>query len=262
MSFDADPPAWKLPQGVNSSLWRYAHTPRIAEDEEAFFANHPLFEADRRALESRFTEPGPLIDLGCGTGRHSLQFARQGFPVTAVELSHLMLTRLGEKARLENLSVNRVRANLCDMGCLPDKSFAYALSMFSTLGMIRGAEARRQALGEAFRVLRPGGRLALHAHNIWLNLHDPQGRRWLLGEMGRSLFHRGERGDRRMTYRGIPGMEVHLFRWRDLERELRLVGFSIEEVVAIDSVSARPITAPWLFPRLRAGGWLVFARRE
>ncbi len=261
MSDEPTPPSWKLPQGVNASLWRYAHTPRLAEDEDSFFAGHPLFEADRRALDARFLVPGPLVDLGSGTGRLSLPFARRGFSVTMVELSHWMVRASLDKAASERLSLLGIRANLCALGCLPDGTFSYALSMFSTLGMIRGESARRKALAEAFRVLRPGGRLALHAHNLWLNLRDPQGRAWLLGQLGRFLLGRPDVGDRRMLYRGIPAMEVHLFRWPELRRELRAVGFVIEEALPIDAVSSRPIAIPWLFPGLRAGGWIVFARK-
>jgi ubiquinone/menaquinone biosynthesis C-methylase UbiE len=261
MSLDADPPPWKLPRGVNASLWRYAHTPRLADDEAAYFANDALHAADGRMLDSRFTEPGPLVDLGSGTGRLSLHFARKGFPVTAVDLSGPMLHRLAEAAHAEGLGVRPIRANLCALGCLPDRSFAYSLSMFSTLGMIRGAPARARALAEAFRVLRPGGRLALHAHNVWLNLRTGQGRSWLVRQLVPTVADGVEPGDRRMTYRGIPGREVHLYRWGELRRGLTRAGFRIEEVVAIDAVSAAPILAPWLLHGLRAGGWVVFARR-
>src|SRR5262249_50042563 len=154
-------------------------------------------------LDARFTAPAPLVDLGCGTGRHTLRFARRGFPVAAVELSGPMLRAVGAKARAEGLDVLRVRANLCDLGAFRDAPSAYALSMFSPLGMIRGPDARRRALAEAFRVLEPGGRLALHAHNLWLNLRNPQGRRWLLGQLAGAALGRQGFGDRRMNYRGI-----------------------------------------------------------
>jgi hypothetical protein len=75
------------------------------------------------------------------------------------------------------------------------------------------------------------------------------------------LSHRAELGDRRMTYRGIPGMKVHLYRWGELKRELRAAGLQIDEVIPLDEVSAAPIPTPWIGHSLRAGGWIVFAAR-
>jgi hypothetical protein len=64
-----------------------------------------------------------------------------------------------------------------------------------------------------------------------------------------------------MTYRGIPNMEVHLYRWGELKRELVGAGFALEEVIPLDEVTAAPTAVPWLAHQVRAGGWLVFARR-
>src|SRR3954451_4845755 len=99
MSLDRIPPAWQLPEGVNAALWEYTQTSRLAEEEDDYFRDHPLFGADARAIESRFTEPGPLVDLGCGSGRHASRFALRGFPVVAVELSQAMLVTAVAKAR-------------------------------------------------------------------------------------------------------------------------------------------------------------------
>ena len=134
--------------------------------------------------------------------------------------------------------------------------------MFSTLGMIRGRKSRHRALGEAWRILRPGGRMALHVHNFWLNLRNPQGRRWLFSQAWPACFDRANLGDRRMNYRGIAGMKVHLYRWGELKRELRGAGFKIQEVLPLDEVSSASIGAPWFAHSLRAGGWIVFAVRR
>jgi len=257
---DETPPAWRLPAGVNASLWQYAHTPRLAHEEDRYFAGHPLFERDVIELDARFTEAGRMIDLGCGTGRHSLRFAARGFPVVAVELSQFMLEQVGLKAEA-SLPLDRVRANLCRLDCFPDATFDYALSMFSTVGMIRTPQTRRQALAEAARVLKPGGRLAIHVHNIFLNLRDPVGRRWLIKQLVRFVRGSAAYGDQHMTYRGIPAMEVHLYRWGEIKRDLARAGFRIEETIAIDQVMARPIDMPWFLHSIRAGGWIIFCRR-
>jgi SAM-dependent methyltransferase len=261
MSVHRVPPAWQLPEGVDAPLWQYTHTPRLAAEEDAYFADNLMFRADARALDERFVAPGRLVDLGCGVGRHAIRFARRGFRVAAVDLSRPMLEVVGQKSESEGVDVLRVESNLCRLGCFRDGAFDYALSMFSTLGMIRGREPRRRAMAEACRILRPGGRLALHAHNLWLNLRDRQGRAWLLRQAYRAAFARDDLGERRMTYRGIPGMRVHLYRWGELERELRRAGFRIDEVLPLDEVSAEPIPNPWLAQGLRAGGWIVFASR-
>jgi SAM-dependent methyltransferase len=255
------PPSWALPEGVNPALWEYTHTAWLAESEDGYFLDHPLFRRDLPEVAARFTDPAPLIDLGCGVGRAALHFAARGFPVVAVELSHAMLQKVGEKAAAADVRVDRLEANLCRLGCLPDGHFAYAVSLFSTLGMIRGREARRRALAEAARVLRPGGRFALHAHNIFLNRTDPQGRRWLLSQVVPTLLGRDSAGDRMMTYRGIPNMEVHLYRWGELKRDLARAGLRIDESIPLDTVTAATIPTPWLLPSLRAGGWLLFLSR-
>jgi SAM-dependent methyltransferase len=261
-NFTRVPPAWQMPEGVDGPLWQYTQTPRLAAEEDAYFADHPLFQADARALDERFVAPGRLIDLGCGAGRHALRFAGRSFSVLAVDLSRPMLETVRAKAQESGISLACVRANLCRLDCIPDESFEYALSMFSTLGMIRGTLWRRRALAEAARILRRGGRFALHVHNFWLNLRDPVGRRWLSVQAYRALFDRPHFGDRRMEYRGIPGMRVHLYRWRELKRDLGRAGFRIEEVLPLDEVASALITAPWLLPSLRAGGWIVFAERR
>jgi SAM-dependent methyltransferase len=256
------PPSWQLPDGVDAPLWQYTHTPRLAAEEDAYFSDHPLFRVDARILDERFVNPGRLVDLGCGAGRHAIRFATRGFAVAAVDLSRSMLEIVGRKADAAGVELLRVETNLCRLGCFPDATFDYALSMFSTLGMIRGRDARRRALREFGRILRPGGRLALHAHNLWLNLRDRQGRAWLARHAFRSIVARDELGERRMTYRGIPGMRVHLYRWGELKRSLRRAGFRIDEVLPLDEVSAEPIRWPRMIHNLRAGGWLVFASRK
>jgi len=46
-----------------------------------------------------------ILDIGCGTGRHSIELASRGYTVVGVDLSDSQLHRAREKALAENLQV-------------------------------------------------------------------------------------------------------------------------------------------------------------
>ncbi|NQU23964.1 MAG: class I SAM-dependent methyltransferase [Candidatus Nealsonbacteria bacterium] len=230
----------------------------IAEQYDEYFAKNRLFEFDEQVLARHFTRPGLVVDLGCGTGRALVALARRGFRGLGVDLSPAMLRIVAEKARAENLPISVLRANLVQLDCLAGGSFDYAVSLFSTLGMIRGRGHRRQALGHVRRALKPGGLFVLHVHNFWFNLFDPVGRRWLLGHLLSVPFRRGEqRGDKFFHYRGIPEMFLHTFTLGELRGELAAAGFRIKELIPLAMGRQRPLSCPWLFGRFRANGWIM-----
>lgn len=53
------------------------------------YAGETAFVLD--VLRSHSCSPRTLLDLGCGTGRHALEMARQGVAVTGVDMSETML---------------------------------------------------------------------------------------------------------------------------------------------------------------------------
>lgn len=251
-------PDWRLPRGVSRGLWDYIRAPHIADQYDEYFAYNDLFEFDEAIVARHFTKPGRIIDLGCGTGRLLVPFARRGFPGVGVDLSQHMLDIVREKASLENLPISCVLANITELDCLADQAADYAMCMFSTLGMIRGRENRHQVLRHARRMLKPEGVFVLHVHNRWYNLFDPQGRRWLLQNTVSSAFREDvERGDKMYDYRGIPNMILHTFSLGELTADLNSAGFAIRECVTLDTTRHRPLRRPWLLPRIRANGWIV-----
>ena len=60
---------WQLPAGVTQGSWQYSQADFIAEDYDAYFAEHGLLKFDQAVLDQWFTRPGTVIDYGCGTGR-------------------------------------------------------------------------------------------------------------------------------------------------------------------------------------------------
>lgn len=256
------PPEWQLPAGVPRGTWQYAQQDDIARQYDAYFADNRLFEFDQQVLARHFRQPGLLIDLGCGTGRILMPFARKGFPTLGVDLSLPMLRVVGEKARCQGLVIHRLCANLVELGCLADAVADYAVCLFSTLGMIRGRANRRQTLEHICRVLKPGGWFVVHVHNVWYSLLYAAGRRWLAGHLLAALVRRDvERGDRFFQYLGIPNVFVHSFSERELRRDLRQAGFRIEDLIRLHATRQRPLRAGWFLGSIRANGWIAVCRK-
>jgi SAM-dependent methyltransferase len=257
------PPDWQLPPGVTRGLWQYLHDDAVARRYDAGLADTPLLTVDCKFVEEHCPPPGRLIDLGCGTGRLALALAGCGSRVVAVDLSAPMLRVLGDKARATGVAIDRVQANLVELGGLDDGVFDHAACLFSTLGMIAGAEARRRVLAHVHRLLRRGGVLILHVHNRWFNFWDPSGRAWLGRDLLRGWCGSRAAGDRDMpAHAEMPPLTLHLFTRREVVRLLRGVGFRIREVRPVSLRADGKLRRPWWFGWLRAYGYLIAAVKE
>ena len=97
-----------------------------------------------------------FLDLGCGLGRHSFQFAREGFSVDALDLSGLAIEHIRETSANAGIEIN---AQLGDMLLLPYASEAFdCLLAFHTISHT-DTEGMKRIAEELWRVLRPGGEM-------------------------------------------------------------------------------------------------------
>lgn len=106
---------------------------------------------------------GPVLDVGCGTGRVAIALAKDGHEVVGVDLSAPML-RLAEKQRrsLPDVAARRISFVEADMTTLLlGRDFPLIVAPFRVFQFLLTSAAQRQALA-AFRAhLRPEGRLVL-----------------------------------------------------------------------------------------------------
>ena len=116
----------------------------------------------------RFLQPGDrVLEIGAGTGRYSIALAREGHPVSAVELVESNLQTLKTNAgALTNLEA--FQADALDLSRFGDDSFDVTL-LFGPMYHLYDRADQDRAIEDAIRVTRPGGTILtafLSAHAI------------------------------------------------------------------------------------------------
>lgn len=109
-------------------------------------------------LQKKGPLPETLLDLGCGTGRHAVEFARRGIAVTGVDLSADMIAMsedvLAAHAFLEPMpQLGQGDALTVRL----QKKFDVVVSLFHVMSYQTTEESLLAALETAKHHLRPGG---------------------------------------------------------------------------------------------------------
>ena len=96
-----------------------------------------------------------ILDLGCGTGRHVIHFAKEGFEVYGTDISETALTMTGKWLLSENLSAELMIHDLARKLPFADSFFEAVISIqvihHARIGTIR------KVIREIERVLKPRG---------------------------------------------------------------------------------------------------------
>jgi len=80
-----------------------AHAP-VYEDN--VFTKNTVREVDFLLEELSLQPGGSILDVGCGTGRHSIELAKRGYAVTGIDLSSEMLANASDAAKAACVSVD------------------------------------------------------------------------------------------------------------------------------------------------------------
>lgn len=136
------------------------------------------YKAECDLLESIWAETGTrvktVLDLGCGTGAHSLELAARGYEVTGVDISPEMIA-IAERKKDEAGAVN-VAYYVSDIADVDlGREFDAAIMMFNVIGYLADRDQRQAALTNVRKHLDAGSPFVF---DFWYGpalLEDPPG---------------------------------------------------------------------------------------
>jgi SAM-dependent methyltransferase len=109
---------------------------------------------------------GPVLELGCGSGRVMLHLAREGFEVTGVDSSPAMLALARRRLALQKTIAPRITLREGNFtGLRLGKTFPLILLAFNTFAHMTEPSDARAALETIAAHLAPGGQAALALPN-------------------------------------------------------------------------------------------------
>ncbi|SFS65682.1 class I SAM-dependent methyltransferase [Marininema halotolerans] len=177
-----------------------------------------------------------VLDLCCGTGRHSRSLARMGCQVTGIDLSEVLLSHA--KSSPEELGIHYVRG---DMRELPfaDQSFDTVVNLFTSFGYFMEDKENAKVMTEIKRVLKPKGRFLidfLNRNTVINNLVPRSERmdegihileeRWIEGDFVRKKITLTKKNGEEKIYQE----RVKMYTREQMEEMMGKAGLQIETV--------------------------------
>jgi SAM-dependent methyltransferase len=216
-------------------------------EPDLYDRENPDFEPDGpfyHALSQQYR--GPVLDLGCGTGRITIPLARQGVPITGLDVVPAMLARARSKAA--DLPIAWVQADARTFQL--QTRFQLIIDTGSTLQHLLEPADHEAVLARVREHLAPGGRVVFHtfaphprrlvdlAEHDWFAYEDQSGRTIRVSgtvryDHRRQVFHE----DATRRWQDETGQEVvrfaplarRMFFPQELVLLLRYNGFLVEQ---------------------------------
>jgi len=128
------------------------------------FTKGTIGECDFIEKEVNYDRTLQILDIGCGTGRHSIELAKRGYSVTGIDLSDSQLKRAKEKASAQSLEIDFQKhdARISHFSKIFDLAIMLCEGGFS---LMETDEMNFQILQNAADSLKPNGKLIFTALN-------------------------------------------------------------------------------------------------
>ncbi len=138
----------------DESFWKEMHS--FMFPEERYLSAQGEIEKIISLLDFKGKK---VLDLCCGPGRHSIALAKQGFQVTAVDLSPFQLEKAKTAAQSKNVNVEWVREDMRNFK--RPGAFELILNFFTSFGYFENKKEDQEVLALMHQNLEKNGILVL-----------------------------------------------------------------------------------------------------
>ena len=122
------------------------------------FTQGTIGECDFIEKESNYDKTVKILDIGCGTGRHSIELSKRGYSITGIDLSESQLKHAKKKASAKSLNIDFQKHDARN----PHFSNAFDLAIMLCEGgfsLMETDEMNFLILQNAANALKPNGKL-------------------------------------------------------------------------------------------------------
>jgi SAM-dependent methyltransferase len=129
------------------------------KDLYPFMFSEERLDAAKDDVEQLLTlsgfKKGKVLDLCCGPGRHTVEIAKRGIDVTAVDRSPFLLGKAKARARKAKVRVEWIKEDMRRF--IRPKAFDLVINLFTSFGYFDNKNEDRKVLKNIFKSLKPGG---------------------------------------------------------------------------------------------------------
>lgn len=139
---------------------------RMAEGAAAVphvWMRHFESEVDELVTSLNLVPGATILDLGCGNGRHAVEFAARGFRVTAVDRSKVWLSQAAKRAAARGQTVEFILGDARHLHLA--RTFDAVIALYDVVGSFRREEDNRDIVAAIERHLASDGRFAVSVLN-------------------------------------------------------------------------------------------------
>ena len=126
-------------------------------DNESF-THGTIGECDFIEKEVNYKKTVKILDIGCGTGRHSIELSKRGYEVVGIDLSESMLNHARNKASEQNLKIDFQKHDARNLPFLHEFDLVIMLCE-GAFPLMETDEMNFQILRNAANALKPKGKL-------------------------------------------------------------------------------------------------------